>query len=264
MPWSRSRMPELVGRAAARPPAAPAAAPSRSTRRRHVGDRAVDGVVLAARPGPRRPSRRSPCAAPRTLAAHARCPCRPGRKSQPSGASRTSSLRPGPPSAWRSPLERERAVRDPRGRDRPELDPAERGVEPRRRPRSAPCSQIQRSACCAPQLWPIMPRQPSTRTLRPSDAQRPAEAGRRQRAEQLRARQRRAVHPGARQVEQRRARRLEAQVPLRAVDRPPIAAAVRRMPDASPTLIHSPPPRARLGHRLLVRAAGPRAVRRTA
>ena len=31
-----------------------------------------------------------------------------------------------------------------------------------------PWSQIQRSACCAPQLWPAMPRQPSTSIVRPS------------------------------------------------------------------------------------------------
>ncbi len=32
----------------------------------------------------------------------------------------------------------------------------------------SPCSQIQRSACCAPQLWPITPGQPSATTVRPS------------------------------------------------------------------------------------------------
>ena len=32
----------------------------------------------------------------------------------------------------------------------------------------SPCSQIQRSACCAPQLWPAIPRQPSTAISRPS------------------------------------------------------------------------------------------------
>ena len=36
-----------------------------------------------------------------------------------------------------------------------------------------PCSQIQRSACCAPQLWPAMPRQPSTGISRPFTDRRP-------------------------------------------------------------------------------------------
>ena len=50
---------ELVGGAARRRAAATGGSPSRSTVSVHVGDRAVDGVVLASRRGRRRPSRRS-------------------------------------------------------------------------------------------------------------------------------------------------------------------------------------------------------------
>src|SRR4051794_25225530 len=38
---------------------------------------------------------------------------------------------------------------------------------------SAPCSQIQRSACSAPQLWPTMPRQPPTSSDRPATSTEP-------------------------------------------------------------------------------------------
>src|SRR4051812_12401536 len=39
--------------------------------------------------------------------------------------------------------------------------------------KSAPCSQIQRSACSAPQLWPTIPRQPSTSSDRPATSTEP-------------------------------------------------------------------------------------------
>ena len=60
-----------------------------------------------------------------------------------------------------------------------DADPAERHVEPRARraAKSQPCSQIQRSACSAPQLCPTMPGQPAS-----SIGSRPGELERRRRS----------------------------------------------------------------------------------
>ena len=56
------------------------------------------------------------------------------------------------------------AVGDPRRRQRADLHAAEGEVQPRVRRvvEHVPCSQIQRSACSAPQLWPTIPGQPSS------------------------------------------------------------------------------------------------------
>ena len=168
-----------------------------------LGDRAVERVVLAAagvgvRPRDglarrgarlddrrRGPRRGSPPAWPATRA-------RPRRRR--AGARRPSSV--------------QRAVGDPRrrapgrrGRGRPTRSSHASGASSN----ATPCSQIQVAACSAPQLWPTIPRQPvDVDAARVADLQpcrRSVALG--QRALELRARQRRAVHPLAREVAQR-------------------------------------------------------------
>ncbi len=120
---------------------------------------------------------------------------RPDRaNSQRSGASLTRSLRPGPPSACLTPPSEIAPLPTHGVVSRPSFTRASAASS--QSPLAArPCSQIQRSACWVPQLWPITPRQPSTATSAAVDRQRAVEARRRRRAEQLRARQRRPVHP---------------------------------------------------------------------
>ena len=172
------------------------------------GDRAVDDVVLAAvrvgvapargrlRRGPRRAPRRRP-----PLAGSAQRAAR--RALGDPRAARGQAA-----DAMAAPVERERAVGDPRASSarRPAAVRARRRA---RRPgvpaKPIPCSQIQRSACSEPQLWPTIPGQPrSSIGSRPGSSSDALEAGRGRRARQLRARQRRPVEPRGRQVAQLR------------------------------------------------------------
>ena len=128
MPWSRSRMPSSY---AAPPPTTSSAggSPSRSTLQPHVGDRAVDGVVLGSVRVRVDPADEV-LARGLHAAAHAHALAGAGGSRSASGASCTSTLRPGPPSACAAPVQRQRPAGHPGRREPAELDPAERDVEP--------------------------------------------------------------------------------------------------------------------------------------
>ena len=206
-----------------------------------VGDRAVDRVVLGAVRVGVDPAHE--------VLARARTPrrARAGRRRRAELAAlgRLADLdtrRPGPPSAWRvpasdsAPLPTQGVVSGP-SLILPIAASSQSPASLR------PCSQIQRSACWAPQLWPTIPRQPSSVERAAVHRERAVEARGRRRAQQLGARQPRAVHPVARQVEQRRLGAVEAQLPRdprrgprrRAPgrSRPPPLRATRRRPRAA-------------------------------
>ena len=208
---------ELVGGA---PPSHSPARPSRSDAQAHVGDRAVDGVVLRARPGPRRPSRRSPCARAATL---------PRTRTPLPVSSEVAAIRrlahlaacgPGPPSGVPAAAERERAAGHPRRREPAELDLAR---APRRASRRLRSGRAARSSArragrpsCARSRRASRRRSAAARRSRSEPSKRAAGAG----LSSLVRGSRRPVHPGARQMEERRLGSREAQVPLGAVDRP--------------------------------------------
>ena len=123
----------------------------RARRQPHVGDRAVDRVVLGAVGVGVDPADEVPCAArsptPRT------CTSSPGQlevAARRASRAPASPRAPGPPSAWRAPSSESAPFAIQGVVERAELD---RARAPRRASvalpsKSSPCSQIQRSACC--------------------------------------------------------------------------------------------------------------------
>ena len=206
-------------------------------RQPHVGDRAVHGVVLRAvrvRVHPaRRSARAAPPPSPRTS-----MPPPDSAKVQPIRELvdlRRAAARGGRPRRSSAPFATHGVVTGP-SFTRPIAASSQS-------PSSvSPCSQIQRSACWAPQLWPAMPRQPSTSICavrRPSAARRSAPPGAGEssfvRGSGARYIQRRG------QVEERLLGGLEARAPTRRRHRSSREPRPRRC-RASPTLSQSPPP----------------------
>ena len=89
----------------------------------------------------------------------------------------------------------ERAVRHPGRREAADLHPPDRGVEPVAVLGDARGARSSARRAARPSCGPTMPRQPSTRVLLPAHRDPAGEARGGRRREQLRARQRRAVHP---------------------------------------------------------------------
>ena len=251
MPWSRSRMPSSY----AAPPTTTSSAGRLAVAlhaQPHVGDRAVERVVL----GSVR-VRVDPADHVLARGLHAAHHAQPlAGQAEVAAVGRLVHLDPPARAAERlsAPVQRERPAGHP-GRGEPaELDPAERHVEPF----SGAGQAVQPDPALGVLGTPVVPDHPAPAVdgqRAPVDHQGPVEARRRRRAEQLRARQLRPVHPVARQVEQRRLLCGEAQVPLGAVDRPGgDALAHRRLPHSDPVTAAG----GRSGQRRLVR---PRALR---
>ena len=233
MPWSRLAHPELVGCAARRPQLnvrlALRGSPSAACRRSSSSP-----CCALSHPGRRRPSLRS-SGRPLVRSREPAFRYPDSENSQPVGDSLiwVERTRSAPPSAWRSPsiesapLAIQGVVSGPTFTRPIAASSQVLSGCPRSRSRAARPS-ARRAA--APQLWPTMPRQPSSSTLRPFTLRRPLKSAAGVRAERLRARHARAVHPAARQMEAAAARHPRSRAPR----------SRRRHPS-------SPPPPARAG-----------------